>query len=323
LAYGDSWGYPNEFLRYQTLTATDPRGPELPQYLEVSDDTQMALYLATVLWQRVGNPEGRIRSAIVSGYLDWLDDPDNNRAPGTTCMSAMEAIRSGRPWQDATVLWSDGCGANMRVAAAAFLPDHLWAPVAAFQAAVTHGSPTAIAAAILTAKIIREAALGNLSSGSVTEQALKWAESPTDDMIAGVGLWIQPHPGMKGFGVEALPFLAPGFYNCASVIQSALAAVSEFQQCPWGHDPCLDGGEGWRAHEALATALLSIDSLPGKPVEALRRAATTGGDSDSIAAIAGAILGALYEDPWPREWMDRMEERYALELTMAGEFIFH
>ncbi|MEI6699890.1 MAG: ADP-ribosylglycohydrolase family protein, partial [Mycobacteriaceae bacterium] len=49
VAYGDSWGYPNERHSYGRLTLLDLRGPELPERLIVSDDTQMTLYLARAL----------------------------------------------------------------------------------------------------------------------------------------------------------------------------------------------------------------------------------------------------------------------------------
>lgn len=48
----------------------------------------------------------------------------------------------------------------------------------------------------------------------------------------------------------------------------------------------------------------------GEPVLALRRAACTSGDSDSIAALAGAFAGAhLGADAWPADWMERIEHR--------------
>ncbi|WP_158841002.1 ADP-ribosylglycohydrolase family protein [Saccharothrix deserti] len=41
---------------------------------------------------------------------------------------------------------------------------------------------------------------------------------------------------------------------------------------------------------------------------ALSRAATTSGDSDSIACLAGAFAGAAHGlDAWPEEWAERIE----------------
>ncbi|HEY0696628.1 MAG TPA: ADP-ribosylglycohydrolase family protein, partial [Micromonospora sp.] len=65
------------------------------------------------------------------------------------------------------------------------------------------------------------------------------------------------------------------------------------------------------------TALLSALWHADDPVAALARAATTAGDSDSIAALAGALLGAAYGmSAWPGRWADRIE--YADQLAALG-----
>ena len=105
-------------------------------------------------------------------------------------------------------------------------------------------------------------------------------------------------------------------------LRRAQAAVATFQRHPWGEDPCAYAGEGWRAQENLATALLCVDALPDQPIDALRRATVTGGDSDSIAAVAGAILGALHRNPWPADWFDRLEPRYQAWIAEAELYDF-
>ena len=82
-------------------------------------------------------------------------------------------------------------------------------------------------------------------------------------------------------------------------------------------DPCLATGEGWIAEEALATGLLCFLLFVDEPVTALRRAACTSGDSDSIACLAGAFAGAYHgPDAWPAEWADRIE--YQGDLVSLG-----
>ncbi len=56
---------------------------------------------------------------------------------------------------------------------------------------------------------------------------------------------------------------------------------------------------------------------PDDPVAALRRAAVTAGDSDSIACLTGAFAGAYHGfGAWPKEWIKRIE--YAGRLAMLG-----
>ncbi len=50
--------------------------------------------------------------------------------------------------------------------------------------------------------------------------------------------------------------------------------------------------------------------FPDNPVAAIRRAAVTVGDSDSIACLAGAFAGAhLGIAAWPERWGNRIEYR--------------
>jgi ADP-ribosylglycohydrolase len=63
--------------------------------------------------------------------------------------------------------------------------------------------------------------------------------------------------------------------------------------------------------------LLCFLLFPEEPVAAVRRAAVTSGDSDSIACLTGAFAGAyLGLDAWPPEWVRRIE--YADRLSKLG-----
>ena len=69
-------------------------------------------------------------------------------------------------------------------------------------------------------------------------------------------------------------------------------------------------GEGWIAEEAFATGLLCFLLYPDDPLAALRRAACTAGDSDSIACLTGAFAGATHGlAAWPADWLARIEYR--------------
>lgn len=317
-AYGDAWGNTNEFKPYGQLTRASKLGPELPTRLVITDDTQMTLSLARAIHTAGTADHVALRAAIIAEYVEWLRDPDNNRAPGNTCLSATRALAGGAPWTRATVVASDGCGTVMRTSPAAFLPDHLWRPVAAWQAAITHGKASGIAAALVTAAIIREALRGAARPGHLVAYAIELASHPA--LRAGVGEWLVGHP-QAPTAHDADAFLAAGLREVVDALQRAHSAVAAFQSDPWADDPCRFAGEGWRAQEALSTALLCADALPGDPIAALRRATVTGGDSDSIAAVAGAILGAAQADnPWPAQWAQRLKPRYRTWIADAAQY---
>src|SRR5260221_228036 len=127
LAFGDSLGKPTEFMRFTEIVAKyGPEGPsDLPDGGLVTDDTQMALAVAEAL---LALPSAAPLSAavlapeLVQRYQAWAISPENNRAPGMTCLRAIGNLDGGRPWVDATIPGSKGCDANMRVTPIGLVP---------------------------------------------------------------------------------------------------------------------------------------------------------------------------------------------------------
>ncbi|MFI8220550.1 ADP-ribosylglycohydrolase family protein [Streptomyces sp. NPDC085932] len=319
LALGDALGYPTEFDDVPTILAK--HGPwrelPLPRRACVSDDTQMTLAVGravrTAMDRGLLTPS-RLASTLREEFVDWYQSPQNNRAPGRTCLKACSLLKDvSRPWQDASQIHSKGCGANMRVAPLGLVPglsDEQRAGAAQLQSALTHGHPTALAASDLTAHAVRLLARGAEPTGLVgllrsyaLENRSRYHERWLGD------LWRRAEDAGPG------QFIARGWDECLAILdrlQHALRTVSPET------DPCLATGEGWIAEEALATGLLCFLLFVDEPVTALRRAACTAGDSDSIACLTGAFAGAhLGAEAWPAEWADRVECRTDL-LTLGA-----
>jgi ADP-ribosylglycohydrolase len=246
-------------------------------------------------------------------FIAWNRSPENNRAPGNTCLRACDLLEhEGLPWQDASQIHSKGCGANMRVAPLGLisgLSDEQRAGAAQLQAALTHGHPTALAASDLTAHAVRLLAQGAEPTGLVGLLRSYAYENRTHYNERWLGdLWTRSQDPTPTH------FISRGWDECLEVLerlQRALRSPSPET------DPCLATGAGWIAEEALATGLLCFLLFVDEPVTALRRAACTSGDSDSIACLAGAFAGAyLGADAWPTEWADRIE--YQGDLMALG-----
>lgn len=323
LALGDALGFPTEFNDVPSILAKfGPwRRMELPTPAIVTDDTQMTLALGrglrTAMDRGVLTPE-RLERPVREEFVEWYRSPENNRAPGNTCLRACDLLaREDRPWQDASQIHSKGCGANMRVAPIGLIPglsDEQRAGAAQLQAALTHGHPTALAASDLTAHAVRLLAEGAEPTGLIGllrsyayDNRTRYHESWLGD------LWTRSQdPGPEHF-------IARGWDECLGVLDRLRDAVRTFSP---ENDPCLATGEGWIAEEALATALLCFLQFVDEPLTALRRAACTVGDSDSIACLAGAFAGAhLGAGVWPAEWADRIE--YQSELVTLGALWDH
>ncbi|MCP3782747.1 ADP-ribosylglycohydrolase family protein [Micromonospora sp. A3M-1-15] len=311
LAYGDALGKPTEFLTVAEIVRR--YGPAGPRELTgdpalVTDDTQMALAVAWALHDAPAYTAEAVEPLLRRRFLDWAVSPDNNRAPGMTCLRACAELDRGTRWQDATVAGSKGCGANMRVTPVGLLDVDLdtLAGLAQLQAGLTHGHPTGLAASELTAyavRLLRDGAALPELPGLLTERAHAQRTVYRADWLGD--LWQRAG--------ERTPeeFIARGWDECLRVLGRLDAALARPDD---GGDPCRLTGEGWIAEEALATALLCALRHADDPVGALARGATTAGDSDSIAALAGAFVGAAHGmSAWPPAWSTRIE--YANQLT--------
>ncbi|GGJ02784.1 ADP-ribosylglycohydrolase family protein [Streptomyces brasiliensis] len=311
LALGDALGFPTEFNDVPSILAKcGPwREMELPKRAFVSDDTQMTLAvgrgLRTAMDRGVLAPK-RLARPVREEFVDWYRSPENNRAPGRTCLKACSLLKEeGRVWQDASQIGSKGCGANMRVAPIGLAPglsDEQRAGAAQLQAALTHGHPTALAASDLTAHAVRLLAQDAEPTGLVGQLRSYAYDSRGHYHHEWLGdLWTRAQDPTPEH------FIGRGWDDCLAALdrlQDALRTPSPET------DPCLATGAGWIAEEALATGLLCFLLFVDEPVTALRRAACSSGDSDSIACLTGAFAGAhLGAEAWPTPWADRIEYR--------------
>jgi ADP-ribosylglycohydrolase len=315
LAYGDSLGKPTEFQDYATIV--DRYGPAGPRELTgtpalVTDDTQMMLAVGEALLAAVPLTPASFEPVLRQAFGDWAISPDNNRAPGMTCLRACGDLADGRPWQQASQLQSKGCGANMRVTPVGLIPglsdEHL-AGAAQLQAGLTHGHATGLAASELTALAVRRLRDGLAPADLLADLRSRCAEQRSVYHHDWLGdLWQRP-------GVETPEdFIAHGWDECAAVLDRVAEVL---RQGDPGGDPCLLTGAGWIAEEALATALYCYLLTPDEPVTVLGRAAASSGDSDSIAGLAGGFAGAaLGLAAWPEPWSEQIE--YADRLHTLG-----
>lgn len=287
LALGDALGYRVEFLslpqireRYGLRGISEPPTPAL-----YSDDTQMTVALAEGLLDAGLNADlDRQMNAIAARFVAWSHSPENNRAPGNTCMTAVGRYESGLPWREAGIAASKGCGSAMRVAAIGYLyqqDETRLRQIAAASSLITHGHPAAVAASVGAAYAVK-LALDGVPVSQYLPRIMQVTEGMSDEFDAA--LYRVGHAG--GWSDE----------------ERALSHI----------------GEGWVGEEALALALYCVIRYPDSYVDCVRRAANTNGDSDSIACIAGSISAArLGLVAIPEAWRARCEHADALR-DLAG-----
>lgn len=271
LAIGDALGYPVEFLSREEIRSRGDVSTLGPGGL-FSDDTQMSLAIAMALIDCGHLPSYVLQVAIAHRFVEWYQSPENNRAPGGTCMEACRRLATGSSWEVSGVTHSKGCGAVMRVAPIGFYYENHRRVVteARASASITHKHPAAIHAAAGFAMAIRLA-------------------------LEGAG------PGVI---CEAARFVCSGM---SEDLDGAFVAFARFRDAPPDEALHRDGlGEAWVAESALVSALYCHHMHPNDYERAVLTAANTSGDSDTIACMTGA-LSAASGNPIPADWIHRVE----------------
>jgi ADP-ribosylglycohydrolase len=278
-AVGDALGAGIEFLSLDDIRGR--HGPSgvtgyVPAYGRagtITDDTQMTLFTAEGLLRDQQRPAGSrdAAAAIWRAYRRWLATQSadhavgdgwlasqeflrHQRAPGTTCLSALHAGHPGTLSQ--AVNDSKGCGGVMRVAPAGLAGGDPFA-LGSRAAALTHGHSSGYLAAGALSLMVSELACGR-------------------DMREASAAVISRLEQADG-GEE--------------VVAALTAAVRAAERGPLSADAIGILGEGWTAEEALAIAVhcaLAADGFRSGVLHAVNH----GGDSDSTGAICGNLLGA-------------------------------
>lgn len=279
LALGDALGWPTEFLKLPTIYARygengiqEPPNPAL-----YTDDTQMTIALTNGLLD-VGLDASldSQMEAIAKRFIEWKNSPENNKAPGNTCMAAVRRLETGMAWRQAGIVSSKGCGSAMRVATIGYLyqnDETKLREIAMQSGIITHGHPAAVAGSIAAAYLVK-LALDGVAPEEYLRRVMVFCEGISEDF------------------------------------DKAMIRVSHV--LGWGSEThaMRHLGEGWIAEEAVALALYCVLRYPDDYVAAVRRGATSEGDSDSIACIAGGIIGArLGLAAIPQDWRERCENK--------------
>ncbi len=322
-ALGDALGYPIEFaslseIRTRIGTAT-PTGLSLGSRSRavVSDDTQMTLFTAEGMIRAVQRHRSRglchVPTVIQGALLRWLstqaervDEKSEDsgrggwlltearlhvrRAPGNTCLSALERIRAGAPTPsiDTPINDSKGCGAVMRSAPIGLASrDRRQAfELARDAGAITHGHPSGYLSAGYLGAVVFDLVRG----------------APLAAAMREANLLIQEERGHK---------------ELTDVIRRAVKLARSGSGLPTPEAMEALGG-GWVGEEALAMALLcALGADRGTAdgiADALWRAVLHSGDSDSTGSIAGNLLGAMVGvEGLPARWLDQLEMRDVIE----------
>lgn len=278
LALGDALGMPSQSMspaditrHYGTITTLrdavieQPIAPGMAAG-SVTDDTEQALLLAELITADRVTPMN-----LAGSLLAWEDSMIARGSAdllGPSTKMALAAVRGGA---DPATTGKTGTtnGAAMRIAPVGIA--HSLADIERFADAVyetlsiTHDTTNGWQSAFIVAAAV-SAGIDGASARESISQALDLTES-----VPTRGAWT-PKAGVLARSRAALDGL-PGATELPDYLRSVVGTSVE-------------------ANESIPAALALCWAYGEEPMEALTTAANLGGDTDTIGAIAGAILGA-------------------------------
>ena len=317
LALGDALGMPTQAMSpeqiravYGTITglvdgdASQPYAPGMPAG-SVTDDTEQALLIASLLVRGRGTSSGRVAldaGEFAHALLAWEDSMIERGSLdllGPSTKAALERVRAG---EDPLTVGGAGTtnGAAMRVT-----PIGIAMPTADPQAfadavwsscQVTHATRQGFQSAALVAAAV-SMGIDAPRSPSLDLRSLLWKALSYVDSLPERGAWT-PDPDVVAATRRAMQLVAnPASSSLACLVEQVGTSVASAQAIP------------------MAFALLARDPSP----QALLDAANIGGDTDTIGAIAGAILGGLLGvEAFDATMLAQVESVSGLHLTEAA-----
>lgn len=314
-AIGDALGAGIEFARLDEIRRRyGPAGVDryLVVYGRkgaITDDTQMTMFTAEALvraevirrTRTTLNTAATASNRVVAlhrGYLRWLhtqgirsahadyDDaldgwlirlPElhSQRAPGNTCLGALQLAQPGsvsRPTND-----SKGCGGVMRVAPVGLFGERPF-DAGCWAAAITHGHPSGYLASGAFADVIARVVTGVPLHDAIAQMRATHADALSGEVLVAID--------------GAIAAAASGDVS-AETVESL--------------------GGGWIAEEALAISLYC--AMVARDFDhGVTLAVNHSGDSDSTGAITGNLLGAAWGiEAIDARWLGPLELREELE----------
>ena len=323
LALGDALGMPTQAMSpeqiravYGRITglvdgdASQPYAPGMPAG-SVTDDTEQALLVASLLIRGRGSSSGRVALNAVEfahALLAWEDSMIERGSLdllGPSTKAALERVRAG---EDPLTVGGEGTtnGAAMRVTpigiAVSTEDPEAFAEAVWSSCRVTHATRQGFQSAALVAAAV---SMGIDAQRTFTfpedVRSLLWKALTYVESLPARGAWT-PEPDVVAATRRAMQLAAnPASSSLECLVEQVGTSVASAHAIP------------------MAFALLARDPSP----RALLDAANLGGDTDTIGAIAGAILGAAFGvEVLPADSLSMIEEVSQLGLSsVAGDLL--
>ncbi|WP_156812193.1 ADP-ribosylglycohydrolase family protein [Alloscardovia criceti] len=313
LALGDALGMPTQSMSHEQIlsaygdittlrdaVAEQPIAPSMPAG-SVTDDTEQALLVADLLVKGEGHIDAL---ALAHTLLAWEDDMirrGSHDLLGPSTKYALEQIRAGA---DSRTTGRTGTtnGAAMRVTPVGIAHSvqrdvHAFAGFVHESCKVTHNTVHGFSAAALVASAVSLGAEG-ASVQEALSGALRSVEAMSTDIARFDCAW------------SAKADVLTRVKKALEMAENIAEEETFFHTLRW------ECGTSVESNESVPAAFALAWRYNERPFDALCTAATLGGDTDTIGAMCGAMLGACCgTSAWPVCEVERMQVVSGLHLA--------
>lgn len=309
LALGDALGMPTQTLspaeireRYGSIdglvdaTADQPIAAGMPRG-SVTDDTEQAMLVARLIVEGRGHIDPRCLADELMRWEDSMRARGSLDLLGPSTRGAIEELRRGAPIGSTGVKGTTN-GAAMRIAPVG-IANRLADPQAFLDrvteaCVLSHNTVPGIESAAIVAAAV---------SAGVSGASPREAVSRALDTVAGL-------PAAGRWTPQASVVARTRYAVTSSAGLSSSTFVAHIRR---------DIGTSLESTESVPAAVALAWHYHEEPFEGLLAAAAIGGDTDTIGAIAGAILGAgIGRRAFPAAQVETVERVSALSLEDAA-----
>jgi len=321
LAIGDALGMPTQMLSRAEIVRR--WGPLLPGFEPappghpiaggmpagaVTDDTGQAILLARLLVKGRGTIDPHELAAALTEWERAMAERGSLDLLGPSTKRAVAAILAGVPPEEAGATGTTN-GAAMRIA-----PVGIAVPVALHDSTLNLGLSTLVDRTVMASCVTHNTGVALAGAAAVAAAVSAGVSGATIAEATALGIQAASSAARRGHWVAGA--------DVAARIEWATSLVASHAQAEAAELIYTLVGTSLATQESVPAAFAVLAAVPADPWRACRMAASLGGDSDTIAAMTGAIAGACHgAGSFPPEAIAAIDAQGLGLAALAGDLL--
>ena len=321
LAIGDALGMPTQMLSRAEIVRR--WGPLLPGFEPappghpiaggmpagaVTDDTEQAILLARLLVKGRGTIDPHELAGALTEWERAMAERGSLDLLGPSTKRAVAAILAGVPPEEAGATGTTN-GAAMRIA-----PVGIAVPVALHDSIPNLRLSTLVDRAVMASCVTHNTGVALAGAAAVAAAVSAGVSGATIAEATALGIQAASSAARRGHWVAGA--------DVAARIEWATSLVASHAQAEAAELIYTLVGTSLATQESVPAAFAVLAAVPADPWRACRMAASLGGDSDTIAAMTGAIAGACHgAGSFPPEAIAAIDAQGLGLAALAGDLL--